>query len=229
MPGSTRTPISCTARSRMRSIPNGPAVTASCCPTRWRGTGGGTWYVRVDDGDVEVTTDRPNAEPDARISFERGYVARTRAEVSCHPNEAMRSQLVRVEGKMFPVTIFGRWIERSEGRDDPSSSASSASVRYRSSATPGAPGATARYREGRETPPSSARTGPSSAPGPSSFLMRTSMRSGSVRTGRRTRSTSRSTSSTGWRRPAKASWTRCGRCRASTSARSGSPRTWRRS
>jgi ribonucleoside-diphosphate reductase beta chain len=34
------------------------------------------------------------------------------------PNEAMRAQLVRVEGKMFPVTILGRWIERSEGRDD---------------------------------------------------------------------------------------------------------------
>jgi ribonucleoside-diphosphate reductase beta chain len=30
----------------------------------------------------------------------------------------MRAQLVRVEGKMFPVTILGRWIERSEGRDD---------------------------------------------------------------------------------------------------------------
>jgi ribonucleoside-diphosphate reductase beta chain len=30
----------------------------------------------------------------------------------------MRQQLVRVEGKLMPVTLFGRWIERSEGRDD---------------------------------------------------------------------------------------------------------------
>ncbi len=82
------------------------------------GEGGGTWYVRVDDGDVEVTSDRPNAEPDAKISFERDtWLALVKGELS--PNEAMRSQLVRVEGKMFPVTIFGRWIERSEGRDDP--------------------------------------------------------------------------------------------------------------
>ena len=34
------------------------------------------------------------------------------------PNEAMRQGLVRVEGKMYPVTLVGRWIERSEGRDD---------------------------------------------------------------------------------------------------------------
>ena len=34
------------------------------------------------------------------------------------PNEAMRRGLVQVEGRMFPVTLMGRWIERSEGRDD---------------------------------------------------------------------------------------------------------------
>ena len=30
----------------------------------------------------------------------------------------MRHGLVRVEGRTFPVTLMGRWIERSEGRDD---------------------------------------------------------------------------------------------------------------
>ena len=34
------------------------------------------------------------------------------------PNEAMQQGLVRVEGAMYPVTLVGRWIERSEGRDD---------------------------------------------------------------------------------------------------------------
>jgi ribonucleoside-diphosphate reductase beta chain len=78
---------------------------------------GGTWYVKVDDGDVGVTTEPPAVEPDSRISFSRDtWLRLVRGELS--PNEAMRSQLVRVEGKMFPVTLFGRWIERSEGRDD---------------------------------------------------------------------------------------------------------------
>jgi ribonucleoside-diphosphate reductase beta chain len=81
------------------------------------GDEGGTWYVEVDDGDVGVTTDPPAVEPDAKVSFGRDtWLRLVRGELS--PNEAMRGQLVRVQGKMFPVTILGRWIERSEGRDD---------------------------------------------------------------------------------------------------------------
>src|SRR6202023_920952 len=77
----------------------------------------GTWYVTVDDGVVGVTTDRPPADPDARVSFARDtWLRLVRGELT--PNDAMRAQLVRVEGKLFPVTILGRWIERGEGRDD---------------------------------------------------------------------------------------------------------------
>jgi ribonucleoside-diphosphate reductase beta chain len=82
-----------------------------------RGTDGGVWYARVDDGTVGVTTERPAADPDAKVSFARDtWLRLVRGELT--PNDAMRAQLVRVEGKMFPVTILGRWIERSEGRDD---------------------------------------------------------------------------------------------------------------
>ncbi len=34
------------------------------------------------------------------------------------PNDSMRQGLVKVEGRMYPVTVVGRWIERAEGRDD---------------------------------------------------------------------------------------------------------------
>lgn len=81
------------------------------------GAGGGVWYVTVDDGSVGVTTQRPAADPDATVSFAREtWLRLVRGDLT--PNDAMRSQLVRVEGRMFPVTIVGRWIERSEGRDD---------------------------------------------------------------------------------------------------------------
>jgi putative sterol carrier protein len=81
------------------------------------GTDGGVWYVKVDDGTVGVTTERPAAEPDAKVGFDREtWLRLVRGDLT--PNDAMRRQLVRVEGRMFPVTILGRWIERSEGRDD---------------------------------------------------------------------------------------------------------------
>jgi ribonucleoside-diphosphate reductase beta chain len=85
-----------------------------------RGDNGGqprTWWVFVDDGAVGVTTEGRTAAPDATVRFTRDtWLRLVRGDVS--PNDAMRAQLVQVEGKMFPVTILGRWIERSEGRDD---------------------------------------------------------------------------------------------------------------
>jgi ribonucleoside-diphosphate reductase beta chain len=81
-------------------------------------TGGArTWYVEVADGAVGVATEPPAAEPDSTVALSHDtWLRLVRGELL--PNDAMRSQLIRVAGKMFPVTIFGRWIERSEGRDD---------------------------------------------------------------------------------------------------------------
>jgi ribonucleoside-diphosphate reductase beta chain len=78
---------------------------------------GGTWYVDVDDGRLAVTSEAPAGDPDAKVTFAREVWLRlVRGDLS--PNESIRRQLVRVEGKMVPVTVMGRWIERSEGRDD---------------------------------------------------------------------------------------------------------------
>jgi ribonucleoside-diphosphate reductase beta chain len=77
----------------------------------------GVWYVDVEDGSVSVTTDAPAREPDSTVIFTREvWLQLVRGDVS--PNDSMRQQLVRVQGAMAPVTLLGRWIERSEGRDD---------------------------------------------------------------------------------------------------------------
>src|SRR5205085_10236719 len=35
-----------------------------------------------------------------------------------YPPEAMQQHLIDVQGKLFPITLLGRWIDRSQGRDD---------------------------------------------------------------------------------------------------------------
>jgi ribonucleoside-diphosphate reductase beta chain len=78
---------------------------------------GGEWVVKVDDGAVGVSPGTSETAPDARVSLTREtWLRLVRGDIS--PNEATRSGLVQVEGRMFPVTLLGRWIERSEGRDD---------------------------------------------------------------------------------------------------------------
>ena len=79
---------------------------------------GGTWYVAVDDGArVKVTTTPPDGQVTATVRV--GYDAYRRligGEVT--PAQAMREQLTDVDGDIYPVTLLGRWIERSQGRDD---------------------------------------------------------------------------------------------------------------
>jgi ribonucleoside-diphosphate reductase beta chain len=76
----------------------------------------GAWTVKVDHGEVSVTAGQPATWADAKVSLTRDtWLQLVRGEIS--PNEATRSGLVQVEGSMFPVTLLGRWIERSEGRD----------------------------------------------------------------------------------------------------------------
>lgn len=80
-------------------------------------TPGGEWFVVVDDGSIETATSAPEGRPDSvvRMSHET-WLALVSGDLI--PNEAMRRGLVQVDGRMFPVTLMGRWIERSEGRDD---------------------------------------------------------------------------------------------------------------
>ncbi len=78
---------------------------------------GGSWYLVVDDGNVSIRTEPPPSAVDSTITLARvTWGAIVRGELI--PGDAMRQQLSRVEGRMYPVTLFGRWVERSEGRDD---------------------------------------------------------------------------------------------------------------
>jgi ribonucleoside-diphosphate reductase beta chain len=83
------------------------------------GDGGGDWYVHVRDGErLEVTRDAPDDRDvagTARFSFD-AYQLMAAGELS--PSHAMQTQLTVIEGQIPPITLLGRWIERSQGRDD---------------------------------------------------------------------------------------------------------------
>jgi ribonucleoside-diphosphate reductase beta chain len=86
------------------------------------GEGGGRWVVEVDDGEVEVREsvvgDPESEEVDStvRLSIDT-WIRLLRGEVT--PTIAMQSGLTRVDGALYPVTIFGRWVDRAEGVDGP--------------------------------------------------------------------------------------------------------------
>jgi ribonucleoside-diphosphate reductase beta chain len=81
------------------------------------GEGGGTWHVDVDDGKVTVGRglgEEPDSIVRLRVSDWRRLLA---GEIT--PTDAMRLGLTEVEGKIPPVTLMGRWIDRAEGVDGP--------------------------------------------------------------------------------------------------------------
>src|SRR5207245_11405441 len=77
--------------------------------------GAGRWVVHVRDGELTVTDDGGPADATLRLSLD---VYRRLAAGELTPDAAMRDQLVEVEGQLHAVTLIGRWIERSQGRDD---------------------------------------------------------------------------------------------------------------
>jgi len=81
------------------------------------GDGGGRWFVEVRDGEpLRVTREEPeHMDAVARLSYE-SYQRLAAGEIT--PTEAMQNRITDVEGEMHPVTLLGRWIERSQGRDD---------------------------------------------------------------------------------------------------------------
>jgi ribonucleoside-diphosphate reductase beta chain len=77
---------------------------------------GGRWFVHVDDGAVVTTAEPPAGGPDGSVILSHStWLSIVRGDVT--PNHAMQQALTRVEGELYPITLFGRWIERSEGRD----------------------------------------------------------------------------------------------------------------
>ena len=81
-------------------------------------TGAGKWYVQVRDGEpLVVSTEPPNGAVAATATVDADTFNRlTSGEMT--PTQAMQRQLTWVEGELHPVVLLGRWIERSQGRDD---------------------------------------------------------------------------------------------------------------
>ena len=77
-----------------------------------------SWDIEVRDGEpIRVSEPANGRQPDSVVAVSpetfRKLVSR---ELS--PTDAMRLQLTSVEGQIYPVTLLGRWIDRSQGRDD---------------------------------------------------------------------------------------------------------------
>jgi ribonucleoside-diphosphate reductase beta chain len=78
----------------------------------------GPWYVAIRDGEpVEVTTEPPEdgADVTTRLSAD---VFRELVGGTLTPTRALQQQLASLEGDVYPATQLGRWIERSQGRDE---------------------------------------------------------------------------------------------------------------
>jgi ribonucleoside-diphosphate reductase beta chain len=83
------------------------------------GEGGGDWYIQARDGEgLAVTHEVPEGREvvgTARVSFE-AYQRMASGEIT--PTRAMQAQLTVIEGQIHPITVLGRWIDRSQGGDE---------------------------------------------------------------------------------------------------------------
>jgi ribonucleoside-diphosphate reductase beta chain len=79
------------------------------------GSGGGTWYLRVNDGERLTVGDEGDADGTATIAFD-DYQRLASGAIS--PAVAMQNQLTKIDGQIHPVTLLGRWIARAQGMDD---------------------------------------------------------------------------------------------------------------
>src|SRR3954451_5602192 len=79
---------------------------------------GRAWQVEIRDGNrPTVASGRPSgkAEATVKLSMET-FNSLLNGELT--PTEAMQKDLTSVEGKIYPVTLLGRWMERAQGRDE---------------------------------------------------------------------------------------------------------------
>ena len=82
------------------------------------GEGGGEWYIQVRDGrPLEVTPAAPVTVtwcPRPPMSFD-SYQQVVAGRVT--PSQAMQRQMTSIQGELYPLTVVGRWIARSQGED----------------------------------------------------------------------------------------------------------------
>jgi ribonucleoside-diphosphate reductase beta chain len=83
------------------------------------GQGGGEWYIHARDGErLDVTDAAPRDREvagTARVSFD-AYQRLAAGELT--PTQALQSQLTTIDGQIHPITVLGRWIDRSQGGDE---------------------------------------------------------------------------------------------------------------
>jgi ribonucleoside-diphosphate reductase beta chain len=80
--------------------------------------GEGTWQIEVRDGNrLTVATGSPARTADATVRLS-GDTFRALLIGDITPTDAMQKDLTSIEGKIYPVTLIGRWMERAQGRDD---------------------------------------------------------------------------------------------------------------
>ena len=83
------------------------------------GDGGGTWYVHARDGKPLAVTRALDGgrEPagTATVSYD---TYQQMASGKLTPSIAMQNQLTKIDGRIHPVTLLGRWIARAQGADD---------------------------------------------------------------------------------------------------------------
>ena len=83
------------------------------------GERGGTWYVHVRDGQPLRVTSEPPEDREVAATATVGIADYERmASGELTPTIAMQDRLTEIAGEVYPVTLIGRWIERSLGRDD---------------------------------------------------------------------------------------------------------------
>jgi ribonucleoside-diphosphate reductase beta chain len=76
----------------------------------------GQWYVQVRDGaPVVVSTEAVPAEATIRLGLD---TYRALVSGSMTPPQAMQQHLIDIDGAIPATTLLGRWIDRSQGRDD---------------------------------------------------------------------------------------------------------------
>jgi ribonucleoside-diphosphate reductase beta chain len=79
------------------------------------GDGGGSWHVDVDDGHIR-TGRGLGQDPDAIVRMRMPDWLRLLSGEAT-PSDAIRVGLTEIDGRIPPVTLLGRWIDRAEGRD----------------------------------------------------------------------------------------------------------------
>jgi ribonucleoside-diphosphate reductase beta chain len=76
-----------------------------------------SWDIEVRDGEpIRVSEPSNGRQPDSVVAVSPDTFRKLLSR-ELSPTDAMRLQLTSIEGQIYPVTLLGRWMDRSQGRD----------------------------------------------------------------------------------------------------------------